>query len=111
MMMKELDNRLAVIQFGGTEDPDLKDMAQAAHVHWYLFEEDVDKIFEINHLKQHYDFVFICLKGKEKELKKKPREMTMEEAIAVLGEAASKVGLSMEEVVEVVKNWREGPVF
>ena len=108
MMMKELDNRLAVVQFGGTEDPDLKRMAETAYVHWYVFEEDADKVFEINHLKQHYDFVFICLKGKqeEKELKRKPREMTMGEVVAVLGKAAEQVGLSMKEVVEVMENWR-----
>ena len=65
--MKELDNKIAVAQFGGTEDPDLKGMAQTANVHWYLFEEDADKVFEINQLKEHYDFVFICLKGKQEE--------------------------------------------
>lgn len=111
MMMKELDNRLAVVQFGGTEDPDLKELAQAANIHWYVFDEDADKAFEINHLKDHYAFIFVCLKGKEKELKKKPKEMAMEEAIVILGNAANNIGITVKELMEAVKNWKEGPVL
>ena len=35
----------------------------------------------------------------------------MEEAIAVLGDAANKAGLSMEEAMGIIEKWREGPVF
>ena len=64
-MMKELDNKIAVAQFGGTEDPELRAMAETANAHWYVFDElnSEDIKFEIEELIKNYRHVFVYVRG------------------------------------------------
>ena len=51
----------AVAQFGGADDPVTQGIAAktANDIHWYLFDEDADKEFEIRVLCENYKNVFL----------------------------------------------------
>lgn len=66
MTMINLDNKVAVAQFGDLEDPTIGEIAKDSGVHWYYFDQTADKDFELEQLYEHYDIVFICMGRKKK---------------------------------------------
>ena len=62
------DIKIAVVQFGSADDPDLKSIAETANADWYLF-DDPEKLtqeeilFEVEHLIRFYKHLFVYMKG------------------------------------------------
>ena len=71
MTMKiNMDIKLAIAQFGNTDDEVLKEIAQKLSekgIHWYCFNETADEEFELKQLCEHYNIVFKCYESKYME--------------------------------------------
>ena len=60
MMKLNLGINFAVVQFGDDKvlNPQILSLIQMVGGHWYYFDEDADKEFEIEALRPHYDVIF-----------------------------------------------------